>query len=119
MITPDSSFFSLARTEETFTIPILEAVNKCCFFQSNRRLLFSPYRVRSPVCFSIFREFISPVEGDVIKITDANLTQFHWLSEEFGFTEFQRNFPSYIPRWTSEKEKQKSKFGCTHMNCGA
>jgi hypothetical protein len=119
MITPDCSFFSLVHTEETLTIPILEAVNKCCFFQSNPRLLVSPYRVESPVCLFIFPESISPLEGDVIKIRDANLTEFHWLSEEFGLTEFQPKFPSYVPRWTSQKEKQKSRFGSTRMNCGA
>jgi hypothetical protein len=58
--------FTLLHLEETFKIAILHAMNKCSSFQNNPALLISPYRVQSPVCLSIFREFISALELNAI-----------------------------------------------------
>jgi hypothetical protein len=79
---------TLLHPEETFTIPILQVINKCCLFQSNPRLLISPYRVQSPVSLSIFREFISALEGNAIEITDTNWRELDRLCKEFNFDEF-------------------------------
>jgi hypothetical protein len=78
---------TLLHPEETFTIPTLQMMTKCSLFQKNPTLLVSPYRVQSPVSLSIFREFISALEGNVITITDTNLTELQQLCEEFGFSE--------------------------------
>jgi hypothetical protein len=74
--------------EETFTIPILQVMTKCSSFQNNPTLLVSPYRVQSPVYLSIFREFLSALEGNAINITNTNFTELHRLCEEFGFSGF-------------------------------
>jgi hypothetical protein len=78
---------TLLHPEQTFTIPALQVMTKCTLFQNNPTLLASPYRVQSPVSLSIFREFLSALEGNAINITDTNLTELHQLYEEFGFTE--------------------------------
>jgi hypothetical protein len=78
---------TLVHPEETFTVPLLQTVNKCSLFQNNPALLDSPYRVQSSVSLSIFREFLSALEGKAIKITDTNFTGLQWLSAEFGLGE--------------------------------
>jgi hypothetical protein len=78
---------SLLHPEETFTIPTLQAMTKCSLFQNNPTLLVSPYRVESPVSLSIFREFLSALEGNAINVTDTNFTELQRLCEEFGFSE--------------------------------
>jgi hypothetical protein len=78
---------TLVHTEEKFTIPVLQAMTKCHLFQNNPTLLVSPYRVQSPVSLSIFREFLSALEGNAINITDTNFTEFHRLCKEFDFSE--------------------------------
>jgi hypothetical protein len=37
---------------------------------------------------SIFRAFISALEGNAVKITDSKLTEFEQLCEAFGFSDF-------------------------------
>jgi hypothetical protein len=49
--------------------------------------LLSPYRIQSPVSLSIFRDFVSALEGNTIVITNTKLTEFEKLCEEFGFHE--------------------------------
>ena len=73
--------------EETFPIPVLQAMNKCNFFQNNPGLLGSPYQVQFPVSLSIFHEFISALEGNAIKITNTILTELDRLCDAFGFSE--------------------------------
>jgi hypothetical protein len=77
----------LVHLEETFTIPTLQVMAKCSLFQNNSSLLVSPYRVQSSVSLSIFREFISALEGNAINITDTNFTELQRLCKEFGFSE--------------------------------
>jgi hypothetical protein len=79
---------TLLHPEETFTIPTLQAMTKCSLFQNNPTLTVSPYRIQSSVSLSIFREFLSALEGNSINITDTNFTELQQLCNEFGFTEF-------------------------------
>jgi hypothetical protein len=81
------SSVTLLHPEETFKIPTLQTINKCSLFQNNPTLLSSPYRVQSSVSLSIFREFLSALEGNPINITDTNFTELHQLCKEFGFSE--------------------------------
>jgi hypothetical protein len=78
---------TLLHPEESFKIPPLQVINKCSLFQNNPTLLGSPYRIQSPVSLSIFREFLSALEGNAINITNTNFTELDRLSKEFGFSE--------------------------------
>jgi hypothetical protein len=88
---------TLVHPEETFTIPALQAMNKCSLFQNNPTLRISPYRVQSPVSLSIFREFISALEANAINITDTNFTELNRLCGEFGFTELAAKLSEFRP----------------------
>jgi hypothetical protein len=88
---------TLLHPEETFTIPILQAMNKCCLFQNNPALLIAPYRVQSSVSLSIFREFLSALEGNAINITDTNFRELHQLCEEFCFSELAAKLSEFRP----------------------
>jgi uncharacterized coiled-coil protein SlyX len=91
------SSVSLLHPEETFTIPALQAMNKCSLFQNNPTLLSSPYRIQSSVSLSIFREFLSALEGNAINITNTNLTEFDRLCKEFGFSELSAKLSEFRP----------------------
>jgi hypothetical protein len=91
------SSVTLLHPEETFKIPALQLMNKCSLFQNNLTLLVSPYRVQSPVSLSIFREFLSALEGNAINITDTNFTELHQLCEEFGFSELTAKLSEFCP----------------------
>jgi hypothetical protein len=45
---------TLIHPEKTFTVPLLQATNKCNLFQNNPTLLAFPYRVESSVTLSAF-----------------------------------------------------------------
>jgi hypothetical protein len=90
------TFVTLLHPEETFTIPILQAMTKCRLFENNPTLTVSPYRVQSSVSLSIFREFLSALEGNTMNITDTNLTELQRLCKEFGFEEFEAKFSEFI-----------------------
>jgi hypothetical protein len=88
---------TLLHPKETFTIPTLQAMTKCSLFQNNPTLLVSPYRILSPVSLSIFREFISALKGNAIKITNTNFTELHRLCDEFGFSELAAKLSEFRP----------------------
>jgi hypothetical protein len=96
---------TLLHSEEMFTLPALQAMTKCSLFQNNPTLLGSPYRVQSSVSLSIFREFLSALEGNPINITDTNYTELERLCDEFGFSEIAAKLLEFRPRWTSKKQK--------------
>jgi hypothetical protein len=88
---------TLVHPEETFKILALQAMTKCRLFQNNPPLLVSPYRVHSPVSLSIFREFLSALEGTAITLTDTNFRSLQRLSKEFGFSEFETQLSEFRP----------------------
>jgi hypothetical protein len=53
---------TFVRSEETITIPVLQAINKYGRFQNNLTLAASPYHVQSTISLSILREFVSEFE---------------------------------------------------------
>jgi archaellum component FlaC len=91
------SSVTLLHSEETFTIPALQVINKCSLFQNKVTLLVSPYRVQSSVSLSIFREFLSAFEGNAINITDTNFTELDRLCKEFGFSELATKLSEFRP----------------------
>jgi hypothetical protein len=81
-------FVTLVHPEETLKVPGLQAITKCSLFQKNLTLSAAPYRVKSPVTLSDFREFVSALEGKEVEITDTNFPGLQRLCEEFGFWAF-------------------------------
>jgi hypothetical protein len=47
---------------------------KCTLFQQKPALLIAPYKLRSTVPLTLFRQFVSAVEGNAIEITSANFS---------------------------------------------
>jgi hypothetical protein len=88
---------TLLHPEETFKIPAVQAMTKCSLFQNNPGLLLPPYEVQSPVSLSIFREFVSTLEGNPINITHANFTDLDRLCNEFGFSELASKLSDFRP----------------------
>jgi hypothetical protein len=66
---------TLIHTEETLTGRIRQTITKCSLFQKDATLLVFPHRVQSPVSLSIFREFLSGLEGNGINITDTKFAE--------------------------------------------
>jgi hypothetical protein len=69
------SLLTFLHTEQMLKISILQKLVKYRLSQKNTTLLVSPYWIQSSVSLSILREFISALEGNVIKIMDTNLTE--------------------------------------------
>jgi hypothetical protein len=91
------SSVTFVHPEETRTVPILQAINKCSLFQKNVTLAGSPYTLQSTVSVFIFRQFISALEGASIEITNTNFTGLLQLSTEFGFEELSSKLSDFQP----------------------
>jgi hypothetical protein len=76
---------TLVHPEEQRQLPALQAINKCTLFQNNVALLASPYVIRSSVPLTVFRQFVSSLEGHSVEITASNFHFLSQLSNEFGF----------------------------------
>jgi hypothetical protein len=96
---------TLIHPEKTFTVPVVQATNKCSLFQHTPTLLTSPYRVQSSVTLSDFQDFLSALKGNAIKITDTNLTGLERLCGEFGFSEFAGKLSEFRPSTSFEKSE--------------
>jgi hypothetical protein len=70
------SSVTFVHPEETRTVPILQAINKCSLFQKNVTLAGASYTL----------QFISSLQGNSIEIT--NFTSLLELSTKFGFEDF-------------------------------
>jgi hypothetical protein len=87
---------TLIHPEETLTVPALQMISKCSVFEKNVTLANIPYEVQSSVSLSIFREFVSELEGNTVKITRMNLNGLEQLCEEFGFEEFSAKLSNFF-----------------------
>jgi hypothetical protein len=67
--------------------------------------LVSPYRVQSSVSLSLFREFLSALEGKAIKITDTNYTELERLCDEFCFSELAAKLSEFRLSMDFQKEE--------------
>jgi hypothetical protein len=83
-------------------------MTKCSLFQNNPTLLGSSYWVQSPVSLSVFREFISALEGNVIKITTTNFTELDRLCVEFGLTEIAAKLSEFRPSMAFKEAEAKA-----------
>jgi hypothetical protein len=97
---------TLIHPEQTFTIQALQVINKCSSFQNNPALLASPYRIQSSISLSIFREFVSTLEGKSITITNTNLIGLEQLYEEFGFSDLSAKLSNFKSRSESSQGRQ-------------
>jgi archaellum component FlaC len=102
------AFVTLLHPEETFTIPVLQAINKCRLFQNNLSLAAAPYRVQSRVSLSIFRDFLSALEGNAIEITDTNFIGLKRLCEEFVFSELGAKLSEFRPSMDFKEPKTET-----------
>jgi hypothetical protein len=67
--------------------------------------LVSPYRVQSSVSLSLFREFLSALDGKAIKITDTNYTELERLCDEFGFSDLAAKLSEFRLSIDFQKEE--------------
>jgi hypothetical protein len=72
-----------------FEVPVDQVVMKCNLFRQNRALTASPYIVQSSVPLAIFRQFVSVLDRNEIKITTKNVSGLYRLCDEFGFGELR------------------------------
>jgi hypothetical protein len=100
------SSITLIHPEETRELPAYQVTTKCSLFQNNVTLITAPYRVQSSVSLSIFQDFISALEGNAVKITDTNFTEFQRLCEEFGFKGFAARLSEFRPSMDFKEAKQ-------------
>jgi hypothetical protein len=105
---------TLLHPEKAFTVTAFQAMNKCSLFQNNPILLVSPYRVQSPVSLSIFRESVSALEENAIKITDTDFKELQRLCEEFGFEEFAAKL-SKFSQPSEDSQKRQIRTSCARM----
>jgi hypothetical protein len=99
------SHFTLLHPEETFKIPAVQGLSKCRLFQDDSTLLVSPYRVHSAVSLSIFREFLSALDGNAIKITETNYIELERWCDEFGFFELAAKLSEFGSSMDFQKER--------------
>jgi hypothetical protein len=97
-------------SEGRVTIPARQAINKCNLFRNNPRRRVSPYRVQSRVSLSIFREFISALEGNSVKITSINFAGLTRLCEEFGFTELSSKLSRFVQQFEASNYSEYSEY---------
>jgi hypothetical protein len=100
---------TLLHPEQAFTIPALQVMTKCSLFQKDPILLISPYRVQSPVSLSIFREFLSALNGNSINITDTNFTELQQLCNDFDFSELAAKLSDFRRSIDFRKPKGEAK----------
>jgi hypothetical protein len=106
---------TLLHPEETFTIPILQVMNKCSFFQNNATFL-GWFLLTG---FNLL--FLSALDGNAIKITDTNFTEFDRLCDEFGFSELAAKLSDFRPSIDSKEAETEDAdaCGCTRTNCSS
>jgi hypothetical protein len=97
---------TLVHTEETFTIPVVQAITKFSLFQNNLTLATSPYQVQSSVTLSIFREFLSALGGQTIAITNTNFRGLQQLCEEFGFSDISTKLSEFRSLMDVKKKEE-------------
>jgi hypothetical protein len=100
---------TLVHPEATLTVPALDAIKKCSLFQSNPALAAAPYNLRSSVPLSLFRQFVSALEGNAIEITSANFSGLSQLSDEFGFSELRSKLSESPPLHEVEDAEARSR----------
>jgi hypothetical protein len=68
--------------------PVLKSAlfSSCNLFFASPNLLDTPYAVQSRVSVSIFRLFLSALQGRYISLTPENIDPLRALSSEFGFS---------------------------------
>jgi hypothetical protein len=88
---------TLVHPEARIPIPIHQMITKCTLFSNAPTLTLSPSQIQSPISLSIFRDFVTALNGQTIEITTANLSGLDQLSKEFGFSEFSSKLSKFNP----------------------
>jgi hypothetical protein len=91
------ALLALVHPCEQVQISVEQLVAKCTLFKNKRKLLRAPYEVASPIPASVFRAFVSGLEGSSIEITSANWAPLSLLSDEFGFDSLSADLSAFRP----------------------
>jgi hypothetical protein len=75
----------LVHPNAALQVPAKLLVNKYDLFSDDRVLVALPYHLKSRVSVSDFREFVSALEGRIVKVTHNNFKGLLQPSEEFRF----------------------------------
>jgi hypothetical protein len=76
---------TLVHPDATLKVPARQIVSKCDLFVDDPGLAAVPYELKSEVCVSDFREFVSALEATTMKVTNNNFKGVLRLCEEFRF----------------------------------
>jgi hypothetical protein len=79
---------TLVHPKATLELPARLLISKCDLFADDPGLATVPYHVKSRVSVSDFREFVSALEGAVVKVANDNFRGVSQLCEEFLFRDF-------------------------------
>jgi hypothetical protein len=100
---------TLLHPEQIIKILTLKAMTKCSLFQNNPTLSIVPYRVQSPVSFSIVRQLIRALKGNANSVTDTNDTKSQQLCVEFGFSELAAKLSDFLAWMDLKKPEREAK----------
>jgi hypothetical protein len=78
---------ALVHPRETINISVRTLIRTCDLFGDDPALTASPYHVTSQVSLSVFREFVSVLEGADVTIKNNNFRSLSQLCDEFRFRE--------------------------------
>jgi hypothetical protein len=76
---------TLVHPNATLQVPVRLLTSKCDLFGGDPGLTAFPYHLKSQICVSDFREFVSALKGTTVKVTNNNFRGLSQLCEEFRF----------------------------------
>jgi hypothetical protein len=82
--------------EETVAVPVFHAITECNQFQKNLTLAAAPGRVQSSITLSIFREFVSELEGRRSQSRTPISQAFNGCAKSSASPNLQRSFRSFL-----------------------
>jgi hypothetical protein len=88
---------TLIHPREQAHVSVVPLVNKCTLFRNSPALLTAAYRVESPIPASVFRGFVTGLEGGAVEITAANWAPLSLVSDEFGFDSLSADLSAFRP----------------------
>jgi hypothetical protein len=84
------------RINHTRPVPVVQAITKCRIFQKNAMITAVPYRVQSPVIWSILRECVAALKGKKVEITDGNIAGLGRWCAQFDFEELSAKLSKFL-----------------------
>jgi hypothetical protein len=101
----------LVHPDERCAISSNLIVSKCDLFKRDPTLTLKPYSIKSRVAVSVFRDFISALKGELVPITNENLSGLLDLSREFGFQDLTVHVERFQELQTYKQNSLKEEDG--------